>query len=72
VVTAVLAILVLVAGGLAGVALDRGNRLDRQLNIAIAGSLGEEALARSTEPGSTEPGCVIVSGLIVDLHCCVD
>ena len=45
-VTAVLAVLVLAAGTLAVVALERGNRLDAQLQAAVADNLGRAAADR--------------------------
>jgi hypothetical protein len=48
VVTAVLAVLVLAAGTLAVVALDRGNRLDERLQVANAESLAREAQAAAS------------------------
>jgi len=52
-VTAMLGVLVLAAGGLAGVAFDRGNRLDRQLDSANARALGEESITRAVEDPAT-------------------
>jgi WD40 repeat protein len=52
-VTAMLAVLVLAAGALAGLALDRGNRLNQQLDSAIAEVLSEEALARAPKDPAT-------------------
>ena len=48
-VTAVLAVLVLAAAGLAAMAVDRENRLDRQLAAAIAENLGQAALAHGPD-----------------------
>jgi WD40 repeat protein len=48
IVTAVLAVLVLAAAGLAFAAVDRGNRLNRQLNAANAEKLGLESDARAS------------------------
>ncbi|MGH3903981.1 MAG: AAA family ATPase [Pseudonocardiaceae bacterium] len=53
VVTAVLTVLVLTAGALTGVALNRGNQLQRELNSAVARALGEESLARATDDPAT-------------------
>jgi hypothetical protein len=51
VVTAVLAVLVLAAGTLAVVALDRGNRLDERLRLANAENLAQRArVAAPTDP----------------------
>ena len=52
-VTAMLGVLVLAAGALVGVALERGNQLEGLLDSANARALGEESIARAVEDPAT-------------------